>query len=138
MVSPELSSMLYEAFYALDQQDFKQVCGRIPSMLTMTASQVQRALLNGAVRVQIQKRASFAKKDQIGEKGFGISWKNSIRTMSMMPQRGKKRDNEGTIKNQTCNSFQELLEYEIDHWNTTGFQDYTDKVRQEDKDMIPN
>ena len=137
MVSPELSSMLYDAFYALDQQDFKQVCGRIPSMLTMTASQVQRALLNGAVRVQIQKRASFAKKDQIGEKGFGISWKNSIRTMSMMPQRGKKRDNEGTIKNQTCNSLRELLEYEIGRWNTTGFGDYTNKVRQEDEDMVP-
>ena len=55
----------------------------------------------------------------------------------MMPQRGKKRDNEGTIKNQTCNSFQELLEYEIDHWNTIGFRDYTDKVCQEDEDMVP-
>ena len=69
MVSPQLSSLLYDAFYEdLNQQYFKEMCAKIPSMKTMTASQVQTALLNGAVRVQIQKRASFAKRDQIGKK----------------------------------------------------------------------
>ena len=76
-------------------------------MKTMTASQVRTALLNAAVRVQIQKRASFAKRDQIGEKGFGISWKLAIRTMRMMPH-GKKRDNEGSIKVESSDMIAQL------------------------------
>ena len=108
----------------------------IPSMKTMTASQVQTALLNGAVRVQIQKRASFAKRDQIGEKGFGISWKQSIRTMSMMPH-GKKRDNEGLIKVESCKSLQQVLEKEIGDWINIGFKQYTDKLQEDSISMIP-
>lgn len=133
MVKRDLYEQLYEYFYMLPprerQKGFEEVLTGLTPVSDMEPYQIQNALLSGCIRMQMSDQAKFAKADQVGVNGYGVSWVSRLRTSCFSAAKSAKRTREGDLKSPVLAGAETLMDVECGHADT-NLQAAKDRVVQ--------